>query len=177
MPTTSAPPPALFEEAYQDMIPRGRDGHPGTLPQRNLSATYQAAQRAAEQVAGEKDMPIEVVDSRTVSQGFGLPAEMVAREARDGASLERLKARAQNLLSRVHLYAALDTLEFLQRGGRIGGTEASPGIAAQVKPLLEVRDGEVSNWSASARVTRPSSASASSSPSSAAGGDGDRRQR
>ena len=142
-PTTSAPSIGAFQEAYEDMIRRGATGILQLCLSAKLSATYSAAIQAAEMVSKEKNTPIEVVDSATVSAAFGLPAQMLAQEARDGASLEQLKARAQSILSRVHLYAALDTLEFLRRGGRISGTAAFAGSLLQVKPLLEVRNGEV----------------------------------
>jgi DegV family protein with EDD domain len=142
-PTTSAPSIGAFQEAYEDMIRRGATGILQLCLSAKLSATYSAAVQAAEMVSKEKNIPIEVVDSGQVSAAFGLPAQMLAKEARDGASLDQLKARATNILSRVHLYAALDTLEFLRRGGRISGTAAFAGSLLQVKPLLTVRDGEV----------------------------------
>jgi DegV family protein with EDD domain len=142
-PTTSAPSIGAFQEAYEDMIRHGATGILQLCLSAKLSATYSAAVQAAEMVTKEKNIPIEVVDSGQVSAAFGLPAQMLAKEARDGASLEQLKARATSILSRVHLYAALDTLEFLRRGGRISGTAAFAGSLLQVKPLLTVREGEV----------------------------------
>ncbi|HEY7094807.1 MAG TPA: DegV family protein [Ktedonobacterales bacterium] len=142
-PTTSAPSIGAFQEAYEDMIQRGATGILQLCLSAKLSATYSAAVQAAEMVTKEKNIPIEVVDSGQVSAAFGLPAQMLAKEAHDGASLDQLKARATSILSRVHLYAALDTLEFLRRGGRISGTAAFAGSLLQVKPLLTVRDGEV----------------------------------
>jgi DegV family protein with EDD domain len=142
-PTTSAPSIGAFQQAYEDMILRGATGILQLCLSAKLSATYSAAVQAAQMVSKEKNVPIEVVDSGMVSAAFGLPAQLLAKEARDGAGLEQLKARATNILSRVHLYAALDTLEFLRRGGRISGTAAFAGSLLQVKPLLTVRDGEV----------------------------------
>lgn len=142
-PTTSAPSIGAFQEAFEGMIQRGATGILELSLGAKLSATYSAAVQAAAIVANEKNVPIEVIDSGTVSAAFGLPAQMLAQEARDGASLAQLKARAESLFSRVHLYAALDTLEFLRRGGRISGTAAFAGSLLQVKPLLEVRNGEV----------------------------------
>jgi DegV family protein with EDD domain len=142
-PTTSAPAPGLFEDAYHTLIKQGATGILVLSIASQLSATFAVAQRAAELVSKETGVPIEVVDSGTVSQGFGLPAEILAREARDGASLDTLKARAESLVRRVRLYASLDTLEFLQRGGRIGRARAMLGTLLSVKPLLEVRNGHV----------------------------------
>jgi DegV family protein with EDD domain len=143
MPTTSAPAPGLFEEAYRTLI---RDGATGILQlciSSHLSATCSVAQQTAQTIAQETGVPIEVVDSGQVSLGFGMPAEIVAHEARDGASLDQLKQHAESLLGRVRLYATLDTLEFLQRGGRIGRAQALVGTLLSMKPILQVRDGQV----------------------------------
>lgn len=143
MPTTSAPAPGLFEEAYRNAIASGATGILQIDIGSTLSATYSVAKQVAEMVSAETHVPIEVIDSRTVSAGFGMPAEIVAGEARQGASLADLKAHAESLLSRVRLFATLDTLEFLQRGGRIGRAQAIAGTLLNLKPILQVRDGEV----------------------------------
>jgi DegV family protein with EDD domain len=143
MPTTSAPAPGLFEEAYHDAINAGATGILELSIASTLSATYSVAKQVAEMVSAETHVPIEVIDSRTVSMGFGLPTQIVAREAREGASLADLKAHTASLLGRVRLFATLDTLEFLQRGGRIGRAQAIAGTLLNLKPILQVRDGEV----------------------------------
>ncbi len=143
-PTTTAPAPALFEEAYRQMVKDGATGILAISLARSLSSTYDSAFQAARTVSQETGVPIEVVDSHSVSGGAGLPAEIVAREAAQGdKSLADLKAHAESLLRRVHLVAVLDTLEYLQRGGRIGRARALMGTLLNVKPLLEVRDGQV----------------------------------
>lgn len=143
VPTTSTPPAALFEEVYRRLAKDGATGilalHIGSA----LSGTYSASKSGAEAVTAETGIPIEVLDSRSVSGGFGLPAETVAAEACDGAGLDQLKAHAESLCARSHVIAALDTLEYLQRGGRIGKAQAMLGTLFNVKPLLEVRDGQV----------------------------------
>ncbi|MEO7001053.1 MAG: DegV family protein [Ktedonobacterales bacterium] len=143
VPTTSAPSPGVFEEAYRQMVKDGATGVLALSLASNLSATYASARTAAQRVSEETGVPFEVVDSHTVSGGFGLPAIIVAKEAQTGASLEQLKAHAESLLSRVHLIAALDTLEYLQRGGRLGRARMLLGTLLNVKPLLEVREGQV----------------------------------
>lgn len=142
-PTTSAPSPGVFEEAYHQMVKDGATGVLALSLAGSLSATYAAALNAAQRVSQETGVPFEVVDSHTVSGGFGLPALLVAKQAQTGASLEQLKAQAESLLSRVHLIASLDTLEYLQRGGRIGRARMLLGTLLNVKPLLEVREGQV----------------------------------
>lgn len=143
MPTTSTPPPGLFEEGYRRLIGAGATGVLSIHLASKLSATFSVARSAAEAVSQATGVPIELVDSGTVSAGFGLPAGIVAREAREGKSLAELKAHAESLCARVHLYAVLDTLEFLRRGGRIGRAQALLGGLLNVKPLIAVRDGEV----------------------------------
>jgi DegV family protein with EDD domain len=142
-PTTSAPSVGTFQEAYRKVIAEGADAILELSLASKLSATYGNAALAAKTVSAETGVPIEVVDSGTVSGGFGMPAEIVAREAQQGASLEQLKAHAQSMFSRVRLYAALDTLEYLRRGGRIGGARALLGSLLNVKPIVEVREGQV----------------------------------
>jgi DegV family protein with EDD domain len=142
-PTTSAPSVGSFQEAYRKAIREGADAVLEISLASQLSATYGNAVQAAKTVAAETGVQIEVIDSGTVSGGFGMPAEIVAREAQQGASLEQLKAHALSMLARIRLYAALDTLEYLKRGGRIGGASALFGSLLNVKPLIEVRDGQV----------------------------------
>jgi DegV family protein with EDD domain len=143
MPTTSAPAPAHFETAYREAIAQGATGILEISISSSLSNTYSAAKQAAETVVAETGVPIEVIDSRSVSMGFGLPVEIVAGEAQSGASLADLKAHAESLLNRVRLYATLETLEFLQRGGRIGRVQALAGTLLSMKPILQVRDGQL----------------------------------
>jgi DegV family protein with EDD domain len=142
-PTTSAPSVGTFQEAYRKVIREGADAVLELSLAGKLSATYGNAVLAAKTVAAETGVTIEVIDSGTVSGGFGMPAEIIAREAQQGASLEQLKAHAQSMLSRVHLFAALDTLEYLKRGGRIGNARALLGSLLNVKPIVEVREGQV----------------------------------
>ena len=143
VPTTSTPSPGLFEEAYRNMIASGATAILALHIGSGLSGTFSASQAAADAVTASTQVPIAVLDSRSVSGGCGLPAEIVAAEAREGASLEQVKVHAESLIARVRLVAVLDTLEYLKRGGRIGGAQAMLGTLLSVKPLLEVRDSQV----------------------------------
>ena len=135
-PTTSTPSVGTFQEAYRKVIYEGADAVLEISLASKLSGTFSNATQAAKTVSAETGVPIEVIDSGTVSGGFGMPAEIVAREAQQGASLEQVKAHAQSMLARVRLYAALDTLEYLKRGGRIGGARALLGSLLNVKPIV-----------------------------------------
>ncbi len=142
MPTTAAPPSGLFEEAYRQLIRDGADGILSIQISSLLSATHNSAVIAAEAL---KDQPVvvETLDSRSVSGGMGLAAMAAARAAREGKSLAECKAIAEDMLARMNIYAVLDTLEFLQRGGRIGRARQLLGTLLNVKPMLTVRDGTV----------------------------------
>jgi DegV family protein with EDD domain len=143
LPTTSTPSPGAFEEAYRKLI---KDGATGVLAMHigsDLSATYSNSVVAARQISAETSIPIEVIDSRQVSGGIGIPAELLAAEAQRGASLDSLKLHAESLFARIRVYAVLDTLEFLKRGGRIGGAQAFLGTLLSMKPILEVKDSRV----------------------------------
>jgi DegV family protein with EDD domain len=143
LPTTSAPAPGLFDAAYRGLIAEGATGILSIHLAAKLSATFASAHGVAATVSQETGVPIELVDSETVSAGFGLPAEMVAREAQEGKSLAELKAHAESLCRRTHIIAVLDTLEYLQRGGRIGRAKRLLGTLLNVKPLIGVRESEV----------------------------------
>jgi DegV family protein with EDD domain len=143
LPTTSAPSPGLFEQGYRRLIGQGATGILSLHLASQFSATYSVARGAAEQVSRETGVPIELVDSGTVSAGFGVPAEILAVEASDGKSLEALKALAESLCRRVRIYAVLDDLEHLRRGGRISGASKMLGTLLNVKPLIAVRDGQI----------------------------------
>ncbi len=141
-PTTAAPPAGLFEETYQQLIRDGADGILAVQISSVLSGTYNSAVVGAEALK-DQPVPIEVVDSRSVSGGLGLPVMAAARAAREGKSLAECKAIAEDMLARMHIYAVLDTLEFLQRGGRIGKAQQLVGTLLNFKPILAVKEGAV----------------------------------
>jgi DegV family protein with EDD domain len=90
------------------------------------------------------DIPIEIVDSRSVSMQLGFIVQAAARVAEAGGDLEAVAGAAKALIGRVHVYFVVDTLEYLHRGGRIGGAARLFGSALNLKPVLEIRDGIVS---------------------------------
>jgi DegV family protein with EDD domain len=106
----------------------------------DLSAIFQVATTASELL---ENIPIRVVNSRTAAMGQGFVVLEAARMAAAGAPLEAVVARAQELSSKVRLLATIDTLEYLQRGGRIGGAATLVGTVLQIKPVLHVTDGRV----------------------------------
>lgn len=100
----------------------------------------------ASALLAQKEMPeldITIFDSRSVSMGSGLMALEAARMAREGASKADILARLEQLRDRMHIYFVVDTLEYLHRGGRIGGAARFLGTALSLKPILMIKDGRV----------------------------------
>jgi DegV family protein with EDD domain len=141
LPETAAPAPGQFEAAYRRLAADGATGIVVVNLSSALSATMQSAQLAARSVEGEID--VRVVDSRSVTMGIGVIAVACARAARDGAGLDEVEALAADLASRSKVWGALDTLENLKKGGRIGNARALLGTVLSIKPIIEVRDGKV----------------------------------
>ena len=141
LPETAAPSPGLFEQTYRALIADGATGIVVISLSGGLSATLQSAELAARAVADEID--IAVIDSNSVTLGLGIIAAACARAARGGASLADVTALAKDLSSRTKVWGALDTLDNLKKGGRIGGAKAMLASVLSIKPIIEVRNGKV----------------------------------
>lgn len=141
LPETAAPSPGAFQAAYERAKADGCDGVLVLTLSSLLSATHQSATLAAEAVAGTID--VRVIDTLSVSMGQGLIAIDLAESAKDGADLDQLAARAEELMKKGGVVAALDTLEHLIKGGRIGGAKALLGQVLSIKPLVELKGGVV----------------------------------
>ncbi|HEY7415227.1 MAG TPA: DegV family protein [Ktedonobacteraceae bacterium] len=144
LPRTSQPSPAAFQEAYTRLVKEGVDGILSVHLSGKLSGTYQSACTARDMLPDEiKKVPIDVIDSQSVSAGMGYAIQRAAQEARAGKDLEEIKAHLLNCLERTRILAVLDTLEWLRRGGRIGGARAFLGNMLSVKPVVSLKGGEV----------------------------------
>lgn len=144
LPRTSQPSPAAFQEAYTRLVQQGTDGILSVHLSSKLSGTYQSACTARDTLPDEiKKVPIEVIDSRSISIGMGYAIKCAAQEARAGKNLEEIKSQLLNRLTRTRILAVLDTLEWVRRGGRIGRARALLGNMLSVKPILSLKDGEV----------------------------------
>jgi DegV family protein with EDD domain len=141
LPSTAAPAPGAFETAYRKAASEGATGVVVVSLSSALSATMQSAEVAARSVADE--IAVRVVDSRSVSLGLGTIAVACARRAADGADIDDIAALATDLASRTRVFGALDTLENLKKGGRIGNAKALLATALAIKPIIEVVDGKV----------------------------------
>lgn len=137
LPTTSQPPPALFEHAYQHLVTHAE------VVSVHLSAKFSGTVETARSVSRELAPDrITVVDSGSASMGLGLCAIAAARAAKSGASRAECAAAAENIATRIRVAVAFETLEYLRRGGRIGRARAFVGGLLRLKPVLTVKDGE-----------------------------------
>lgn len=141
LPETAAPSAGLFEESYRSLIADEATGIVVITISSELSATYQSAVIAAEKVEG--DVPIRVIDSQSVGMGLGLPVLEAAASAEGGASIDEVVAHGSRSIASTSIIAALDTLEYLKRGGRVGSTQAFFGGLLNIKPLITLTDGVV----------------------------------
>ena len=139
-PTTSAPSIGEFVEIYERLAD-GADGIVSVHISSKLSATYNVAEQAAQQA--NVSCPIQVIDSSQASQGLGMTAIATAKAANDGGDMDTVVATAKSAMGRSQCIALFDTLEFLQRGGRIGKARAFLGSLLRIKPMIVVREGEV----------------------------------
>ena len=138
-PTTSQPSAGEFIEFFQ-RVGTGADAIVGVFISSKLSGTVASALAAQEQLPG---WTIRVVDSLSTSMGLGFPALAAARAAAAGQSLDEVVAAAEDVRDRMNVLFAVDTLEYLHRGGRIGGAQRFLGTALSIKPLLHIEDGRV----------------------------------
>jgi DegV family protein with EDD domain len=143
-PRTSQPPPSSFQEAYRQLLCEGADAILSVHVSAKLSGTYQSACTGRDSLPDElKKNPIEIVDSESVSLGMGMAVKLAAAEARQGLGLADIKAHLLDELSRTRILFVLDTLEYLKRGGRIGGARALLGNLLNVKPILSLKNGVI----------------------------------
>jgi DegV family protein with EDD domain len=144
LPQTSQPAPAKFQEAFIRLIDEGADAIISVHLSSKLSGTYQSACTARDTLPEDvKKVPIEVIDSHSVSAGMAYPLRKAVEEAQQGKTLEEIKAYLIDRFNRTRIIAALDTLEFVKRGGRIGAARALLGNMLSVKPIITLKEGEV----------------------------------
>jgi DegV family protein with EDD domain len=139
LPTTSQPSPAVFKEIYEELLSKGHDIL-GVHISHKLSGTVSSAEQAKAMLP---DANIENVDTLSASMGEGWPLLMGMRAAKDGKNLAECKQVVEDAARHVDVLLTVETLEFLHRGGRIGGASRLLGTALSLKPLLEINDGQV----------------------------------
>jgi DegV family protein with EDD domain len=141
LPETAAPSPGQFETEFRRLKQEGATGIVVVSLSSDLSATMQSAELAARAVAG--DIDVRIVDSRSASIGEGITAVACAKKAAAGAGIDEVVALGKQLAEKSKVWGALDTLENLKKGGRIGGAKAMLASALSIKPIIEVRGGKV----------------------------------
>jgi DegV family protein with EDD domain len=139
VPRTSQPTPAEFEAVFSDLSGAG-GGVVCTTISAGMSGTYSAACQAREALP---DRDIRVLDTRTVGPGHRLVVNAVLHAADGGADAAEIERLVAKIASTMRLVFTVESLEYLRRGGRIGGARALLGSVLNIKPILEVRDGTV----------------------------------
>ena len=139
LPTTAQPSPGQFMEAF-NQLRETADSIVCIVISDHLSGTLDSARAAAQSTEG---IPIEVIDSRSTSMGLGLLVLLAARMADDGHDHVQIAEAIRSLVPQVHLLFVVDTLEFLHRGGRIGGAQRLLGSVLLIKPILYIDDGRI----------------------------------
>ncbi len=137
-PTTASPSPQALVDAYEGAAAEGATGVVSVHLSAHLSRTGETARLAA----ASSPVPVEVIDSRSVSMGQGLVVMAAAREAERGADLAAVAAAARSTVDRLTVAAMLDTVEFLKRGGRVGPARAALSDLLRIRPVLSLEDGE-----------------------------------
>jgi DegV family protein with EDD domain len=138
--TTAACSPGTFQQVYQKAFDDGADAIVSVHVADTLSGTLKAAQVAR---ASMKDRDIRLVDSTSASMGEGMLAELGVKMAAAGASAAEIAKALDARRPDLQVYLALETLEYLKRGGRISGARAAIGTLLSVKPIIEIKDGIV----------------------------------
>ncbi len=138
-PTTTQPTPHDFAEVYRQLSSKA-DGIISIHVSEKLSGTCNSALQGKKLL--EKEFPIEVIDSKTVSMALGLIVIAAATIAKTGNSLPQVAEDVKQVVSSVKLLVLFDTLKYLAKGGRIGKAKSLLGSVLSVRPMLTIKDGE-----------------------------------
>jgi DegV family protein with EDD domain len=141
LPETAAPSPGAFEQTFRGLAAEGATGIVCINLSGELSATIESARNAARSVEG--DIEVRVIDSRTLTAGLGTLVLEAAGAARAGASIDEVQSTVESLIPRTRVYATLDTLDNLKKGGRIGAATHLVGSMLSFKPVINVSGGKV----------------------------------
>ncbi len=144
LPETAAPSPGAFQAAFQQAADEGAQSVLCLTISSKVSGTYGSAVTAADTFSS---LPVRVVDTFSLTMGQGLLVIAAAEEAAAGAGVDELVAATEDRIARTRIYGVLGGLEFLQRGGRIGGARALLGSLLNIKPVIQLKDGEVAEES------------------------------
>jgi len=139
LPKTAAPPPILYKSIFEEIAEKG-DTAICIHPSSRVSGTVRLAEVAAQDFPGAD---IRVVDTQTIAGNLATMVLLADEWAKAGVSADDILKRLNDLIARQRIYFLVDTLEYLHKGGRIGGAKALLGEMLQVKPILTMREGQV----------------------------------
>jgi DegV family protein with EDD domain len=142
-PTTAAPPPGAFREVFDRLLGGGADDVVYVGVGSKLSATVASAKVARDGMPADAQAHVHIIDSATASMGVVLLAQMAVDLAAQGKSAAEIVNEIEHRRDDVKLYVALETLEYLKRGGRISPARAAIGSVLSVKPIITMEDGVV----------------------------------
>ncbi len=141
LPTTSQVTTPAIQDAFSALLAQGHDVL-GIFLSSKLSGTFDAAMQARQALPSGQDK-VAVVDSRFTTMAMGLPVLAAARAALAGENLAACQALVEHAVTQTGVLFVVETLEFMRRGGRIGGAQAFLGTTLNIKPLLTMRDGRI----------------------------------
>jgi DegV family protein with EDD domain len=142
LPKTAAPPPELFIKEFERLIPSGQPIlciHPST----EVSGTVRSAQTAVQEFPGAD---IRILDTRLVASPLGTLVQLAVGWAEQGQTADAIEQRLKAMALRCRIYFLVSTLDYLLKGGRIGGAQALMGSLLQIKPILTFKDGKVDQF-------------------------------
>ena len=139
LPKTAAPEPPLYYPVYKDAQKKG-ESVIVVAPSAKVSGTVRSAETAAQEFP---DVDIRVIDTQTISCNLGSLVLVADDMSKAGASADEIETKLREMIPRGRIYFLVDTLEYLQKGGRIGGAKALVAELLQIKPILQIVDGQV----------------------------------
>jgi len=140
LPETAAPAPGAFEQAFRAAQDNGAEAVVCVTISSELSATMQSAINGARAIP---ELPVHVIDSRSITSGLGTLVIESARAAEAGADADTVRKLLDDLIPRTRVFGALNTLDNLKKGGRIGGAQAMLGSLLSIKPIVDISTGKV----------------------------------
>ncbi|HHV05000.1 MAG TPA: DegV family protein [Anaerolineaceae bacterium] len=142
LPKTAAPPHSLYTPIYEKILNAG-DSALVITPSAEVSGTYRSAMIAAKEFDTDR---IQIVDTRTIAGGLGSIVLQAQKWSNEGIGMEELVGKVQSMLKREYAFFIVPTLDYLLKGGRIGGAAKLVGTLLKIVPILTVDDGKVATF-------------------------------
>lgn len=139
LPHTAAPSPALYNPIYEKILAKG-DTALVLCPSAKVSGTFRSASIAAKDFSSNN---IHIIDTEIIGPAFGFVVQEANSMAKNGSSIDEITSWIKSKCKKLIIYFYVDTLEYLQKGGRIGLAKALVGSVLQIKPILQFKDGQV----------------------------------